>query len=94
MSVGEVFLGQTYKVSATKNNSQIQRSAKPEATSRQESDGIEISDVGRDLNVARKASKNAPDIRENIVNEIKAKYQSGQYEVNTSSIADKLLGDI
>lgn len=92
MSIGEIFLGQTFKVGAVKNNSKVQRTAQVEGTSGQGKDNIEISSIGRDLNVARNAVKNTSDIREDLVSEIKSRYQSGQYEVNTSAIAEKLLG--
>lgn len=43
------------------------------------------------IEVARKAISNTPDIREDIVNELKAKIESGQYNVSGADIAEMMI---
>ncbi len=54
-------------------------------------DAVEISGLGKDLQVARQAVKNAPDVREDLVASIKARIDSGEYNVSAESFADKLM---
>jgi len=53
-------------------------------------DRVEISQLGKDIQLAKKAVKEAPDIREDKVASMKAALSSG-YSVSDSDIADKLL---
>lgn len=69
---------------ATKKNS-IQ------GTKKKSSDSIEISNLGRDLQVAKKAVSEAEDIRWDKVNDIKKRMQSGTYNVSCEEIADKMV---
>lgn len=55
------------------------------------SDQISISSFGKDLQVAKAALANTPDIREDLTADIKQQVQSGTYNVSTESFADKLL---
>lgn len=43
------------------------------------------------IEAAREAISNTPDIREDIVNELKAKIESGQYNVSGADIADMMI---
>ena len=54
-------------------------------------DKVEISSFGQDLQVAKKAVSESADVREDKVSEIKAKMQNGTYEVDFDSFADMLL---
>ncbi len=54
-------------------------------------DKVEISSFGKAYQVAKNAVKNAPDVREDRVAELKAQIQNGTYEVSSESFADKLL---
>ena len=54
-------------------------------------DGVTISSIGKDIQTAKTAVKNASDIREDKVAALKAKVQSGQYNVSGESFADKLM---
>ena len=54
------------------------------------SDSVEISQVGKDYQLAKKAVGAAPDIREDKIADVKAKYANG-FSVSDSDIADKLL---
>ena len=55
------------------------------------SDKIEISDAAKDFQVAMKAFKELPDVRESKVAALKDQINSGQYNVTGSEIADKIL---
>jgi len=54
-------------------------------------DAVELSSKGMDFQLARKAVKEAADIREDITAPIKAQVQNGTYEVSGESFAEKLL---
>ncbi|MDD6208109.1 MAG: flagellar biosynthesis anti-sigma factor FlgM [Clostridiales bacterium] len=68
--------------------SKTTKSGKPVSTG---NDQFEISQFGRELNVAKEAVKNAPDVREEKIADIKARMQNGTYQVSTQQIADKLV---
>ncbi|MBD5394850.1 MAG: flagellar biosynthesis anti-sigma factor FlgM [Lachnospiraceae bacterium] len=55
------------------------------------SDRLQISNIGRDMQIAKSAVAGSGDIREDVTAPIKARMQAGTYEVNTESFADKLL---
>ena len=54
-------------------------------------DQIEISQQGKDYQVARKAVAAASDVRMDRVNQIKAQMASGTYNVKMEDVADKLV---
>ncbi|HAN51046.1 MAG TPA: flagellar biosynthesis anti-sigma factor FlgM [Lachnospiraceae bacterium] len=55
-------------------------------------DQVQISsNLGRDLRVAKQAVSDASDIREDKVAELKARYASDNYQVDTGDFASKLL---
>ncbi|MFG6327199.1 MAG: flagellar biosynthesis anti-sigma factor FlgM [Lachnospiraceae bacterium] len=54
-------------------------------------DKVEISDFGRELQVAKQAVAAAPDVREDRVSELKSRIQNGTYSVSGESFAEKLL---
>ncbi len=54
-------------------------------------DSVQISSFGRDLQVAKEAVQNAPDVREDKVKAIKEQINAGTYNVPMSALADKLL---
>lgn len=56
------------------------------------SDRVEISDAAREMQIARRAIDQLPDIREDKVNEIKALMQSGKYKPSAQDVLDKILG--
>ncbi len=55
------------------------------------SDQVQISSVGKDIQIAKQAVANADDIREDVIAPIKAQVQADTYEVSTESFADKLM---
>lgn len=54
-------------------------------------DVFEISQAGKDLQAAKQAVKEAPDIREDKVNRIKEQLASGTYNVSAEEFADKVI---
>ncbi len=54
-------------------------------------DAVEISSIGRDIQMAKTAVKESPDIRQEKVAALKAQIQSGTYDVSGESFADKLM---
>lgn len=55
------------------------------------SDCLQLSQTGKDYQVAKQAVKDAPDIREDKVNQIKERMQSGTYQVTGEAFAEKIL---
>jgi len=76
-------LDQVYQKASAKSNLK--------STKLNSSDKIEISTLGRDLQVAKKAVNEADDIRWDRVNEIKQRMQSGTYNVSAEEVADKMV---
>lgn len=59
-----------------------------------QTDKVEISNFGREMQIAKQAVKNAPEVREDVVAKYKAMIQNGTYDVDADSFADKLLEKI
>lgn len=55
-------------------------------------DKVQISSIGKDIQTAKAALADAPDIREELTASIKERVQNGTYEVSNESFAAKLLG--
>ncbi|MBE5964201.1 MAG: flagellar biosynthesis anti-sigma factor FlgM [Lachnospira sp.] len=79
-------VSQIYKSNGKINTTATTRAGK--------SDKLEISQFGKDYQVAKQALKNVPDVREDKVAEIKAQIDAGTYFVSSSALADKLLGNV
>lgn len=54
-------------------------------------DEVQISQLGKDYQIAKQAVAEASDIREDKVAEMKSKYESNDYQVDTGDFASKLL---
>ena len=54
-------------------------------------DKVSFSNVGKDMQIAKTALSNVPDIREDRVAELKASIDNGTYKVSPESFADKLI---
>ncbi|WAM33062.1 flagellar biosynthesis anti-sigma factor FlgM [Caldicellulosiruptor morganii] len=54
-------------------------------------DKLEISSEARDFQTILNAIKSTPDIREEKVNEIKSKIESGTYSVSAKDVVEKLI---
>ena len=55
------------------------------------SDTVKISSIGKDIQVAKQAVKEAPDVREDVTAPLKKAIQDGTYDVSGEDFADKLL---
>jgi len=55
------------------------------------SDQLELSTVGKDMQIAKQAVKNSPDIRESLTSKIKAQMESGTYQVSAEAFAEKMI---
>ena len=55
------------------------------------SDQLQISNMGKDIQIAKQAVKNSPDVREDVMASIKERLESGTYQVNTDEFADRLF---
>lgn len=55
------------------------------------SDKLEISQLGKDYQVAKQIVAQTPDVREDKVNEIKQRMDAGTYDVSNEEVADKLV---
>ena len=54
-------------------------------------DQLQISSMGRDMQIANEAARAASDIREEVTAPLKASIEAGTYHVSTESFADKLF---
>ena len=57
-------------------------------------DQVQISQAGKDYQIAKQAVANASDIREDKVAEVKSKINSGNYNVDSDDFASKLMDKI
>lgn len=55
------------------------------------SDKLEISQTGKDYQIAKQALKSIPDVREDRVKEIKERMASGTYNVSAEEVVNKLV---
>lgn len=56
-----------------------------------QTDKVQISSFGKDIQTAKAAVAGSPDIREELTASIKARIQDGTYAVDNGSFAEKLL---
>ena len=70
------------------NNSTKQ--LKKETSSSRFSDQLQISSMGKDIQIAKQAVANTSDIREDLVASIKSRVNDGTYDVDSTSLAEKL----
>lgn len=54
------------------------------------SDRLEISQFGKDYQIAKQAVTDAPDIREDLVASVKARIEAGTYNVSADDLAARL----
>jgi negative regulator of flagellin synthesis FlgM len=54
-------------------------------------DKVEISEFGRELQVAKQAVASAPDIREDKVADLKSRIENGTYNVSADDFAQKVI---
>lgn len=54
-------------------------------------DQVSFSTVGKDMQVAKNALNSVPDIRQDRVDDLKARIANGSYQVSAEAFADKLM---
>ncbi|NLL79953.1 MAG: flagellar biosynthesis anti-sigma factor FlgM [Clostridiales bacterium] len=54
-------------------------------------DEVQLSSFGKDLQTAKQAVAETPDVREELMNPIKKAIADGSYEVNAEEFAEKLM---
>lgn len=57
----------------------------------QKKDGVEFSEIGRDIQTVKEGIKNAPDIRQDKVKDILERMESGTYSVSGKDLADRIV---
>lgn len=55
-------------------------------------DSVVFSNFAKEMQLASKAVKDAPEVRTEKVDQLKAQIESGRYNVSASQIAEKILG--
>ena len=55
------------------------------------SDKLQISSIGKDIQIAKAAVAATPDVREDVTTPIKNSIDAGTYQVSAGSFAEKLL---
>ncbi len=76
-------ISQVYQTNVAKNTNKTVGSSA--------SDQVEISRIGKDYQVAKKAVAVTPDVRMDKVNEIKARMESASYNISAEEIANKIV---
>ena len=59
-------------------------------TTKSFSDQLQISSMGKDIQIAKQAVAGAADVREDLVASIKSQIEDGTYSVDSTSLAEKL----
>ena len=76
-------VSQLYQNNSTRNIAKAGKTTQP--------DRVEISQMGKDYQVAKAAVAATPDVRTDLVNDIKSRMANGTYDVSMEMLADKLL---
>ncbi len=76
-------INEIYKASSIKSTSKAKGSSF--------NDMLEISQTGKDYQIAKQIVARTPDVREAKINEIKERMQAGTYNVTIEDVADKLI---
>ena len=77
------------KVAQLYNNTSIAKTEKKKVEANK--DRLQISQAGRDYQIARKAVSEAPDVREELVADIKSRVDAGTYQVSGEAFAEKVI---
>ena len=73
------------------NNKKINKTEEPKAAKRSFTDQLMLSSAGKEIQTAKQAVKNSPDVRQDLVNSIKEKMNNGTYEVDVNDFAEKIM---
>lgn len=77
------------KINQMQSVSKVNKVSSKEKVS--QTDKLEISQAGKDYQVAKQAVKEADDVRYDLVNDIKERLANGTYNVSDEDFAEKLL---
>lgn len=77
------------QISQLYNTSKVNKYQK--AATVQASDEVQISQAGKDFQIAKKAVADAPDVREDKISSLKSSVEAGTYQVSADDFASKLL---
>ena len=77
------------KINQMQSMSKINKVSSKKSVS--QTDKLELSQAGKDYQVAKQAVSNASDIRQDKVEDIKQRLANGTYNVSDEDLADKLL---
>ena len=66
-------------------------SAQKTETVRHNKDSVTITARGEETNRAREAYRKLPDVRKELVDEVKNKIKSGEYDITSKEVADKIV---
>lgn len=84
------------RIDAYMQVNQLYKAGKPRSSAKSSksdsTDSLEISSIGKDYQVARKAVSDHSDIREEKVQDIMDRMKAGTYHVSIEDVADKLAG--
>ena len=72
-----------------KNNKQV-KTGSPKSFS----DQLQISSIGKDIQIAKAAVAGVSDVREDLVKDYKDRIDAGTYSVDSDSFAEKLFGKV
>ena len=72
------------------SNSKVNKTTKTQKANNV-TDTLNISSIGKDIQIAKQAVKEAPDVREDVTARLKKAIQDGTYDVSGEDFADKLL---
>jgi negative regulator of flagellin synthesis FlgM len=72
------------------SNSKVNKAQAPKKTN-DVRDTVSFSSIGKDIQIAKQAVKEVPNVREDLVASIKAAVKNGTYDVSNEAFADKIL---
>lgn len=76
-------VAQIYKANQTQGTEKTQKA--------KAKDEVQISEAGKDFQIAKTALQEAPDVRADKIAAIKSSMEAGTYQVNSSDFADKVI---
>lgn len=79
-------INQVYGVGKTKKTGKAGSTGNVNTT-----DQVSFSTIGRDMQIAKAALANVPDVRQDKVDALKSAIQNGTYQVSNESFAEKLV---
>ncbi len=77
------------KVSELYKSTSVKNTSKP--TGNSFSDKLELSQAGKDYQIAKQIVARTPDIRETTLEDIKKRMEAGTYNITIKDVADKLI---